>query len=230
MSRCSYSGGRKSGWGRFFWRKRSLSAAFRHPVLASVWGQALALDCIQRFKEVGGAEGVSERRRCLVQAREATQHLGFASSALAVQAVEEFESGMTYQYLRTMGLLIESATVESSASIGSNRRPVERPHQRRTKRETAGSYSRWPRHAPAALAGVVRLGLRALSKSIASLHNVGPWPSLMQHDVQDLLPQSSRLAAVAQARCPGPFATPPAYPPRARGPLLGLIVRVAPWR
>jgi len=31
-------------------RRRALSDAFRHPVLASVWGKALALDCLDRFQ------------------------------------------------------------------------------------------------------------------------------------------------------------------------------------
>lgn len=95
LTRCGQNdlGVAPTRWRILVWRRRSLSDAFRHPVLASVWGKALALDCLERFQE-GGVAGARERRRCLVQAREATQHFGSAEPALIAQAVHEFESGM----------------------------------------------------------------------------------------------------------------------------------------
>jgi len=56
------------------------------------------------------------------------------------------------------------------------------------------------------LSTVAGLVLQALSTAVAAVHGVAPWPFPLQRDVQALLPHSSRLASISQARDAPPLA------------------------
>jgi hypothetical protein len=132
-------------WRKRFRRRQLLPDAFRHHVLADEWGQALALECLQRFSEGSTEEEDADiqgsRRKCLIQSREVTQHLGGASSALAVEALYEFEEGQMHSFLRAMDLLLESEVSLTAYAPSWSQSHVRATHQADTQ-----PHEREPQH------------------------------------------------------------------------------------
>jgi hypothetical protein len=187
LAECNTAKGRLRGlWRRVLGHRNVLPAAFSHRVLASVWGEVLALDCIERYRHAAGAEEdtTAERRRCLIQAREATRHAGDASAALTVQAVHAFEAGDGDEFLHAMDLLVESETW--SAPRG----------------EAADGHAAHSRGGGPGLglsenvAKVGWRGLHVLLHAVSSLQSMGSWPLALQQQAHGESAQASRLAAL----------------------------------
>jgi len=210
LSKCEIEGENRQPWWKTIFRhqKGTLPDAFRrNHFLADIWGQALALECLDLERYRGTEEQAArERSRCLVQAREVTLHFGTANAALVVQAVHEFEAGQTHSFLRVMDILLESEILSAAhARAWHPKYSQARRNETHTRQHGPGSThdaprrerTRWTVKRPA-IGKVVGCALRSVAQSITKLQSFAPWHYQLQEDENDFLPHASRLATYLQ--------------------------------
>lgn len=181
-------------WLRYvFTRRRILHHVFLDPIVADVWGKALALDCLSQQAENATAEEAGrERRRCLVRVRDVVHHRGGVSDVLAVEASYHFETGNIHLFLRAVDLLLESETA------GSQQRFSAYPAAHSM---TLDHAQRQPPRQTAEKPGLHWHPLDPISCVAARVLSGAAWQYYMQRDAreQGALPHSSRLAALSNA-------------------------------
>ena len=173
-----------------FTRRQMLHHIFLHPIVADVWGKALALDCLSDQVENATAEEADrERRRCLVRVRDVIRHRGGISGILAVEASYHFEAGHIHSFLRAVDRLLESEAASSQQGFS--------PYSAHS--HTLGHQYKQPPWQTAHKPSRRWHPLDAVSRVVARVLMSAAWRYNMQRDAQEqgALPHASRLAALS---------------------------------